>query len=85
MIARDFDMSKIQRGEDGKVQNRAELLEAIKSNYPDCVSEITIDGTPKASPPIGNDKPITRDQLKTMTPDQINANWAAVKAGLGIK
>lgn len=85
MIARDFDMAKIQRGEDGEVQNRAELREAIKTTYPDCVGEITIDGTSLARPPIGNDKPITRDQLKTMTPEQINANWAAVKAGLGIK
>lgn len=85
MIARDFDMGRIQRGEDGKVSNRAELVEAIKSGYADCIGEITNTGTPPTNPPPTPPKTISRDQLRGMKPEEINANWEAVKQSFGIK
>lgn len=82
MIARDFDLSKIQRGEDGKVQNRAELLEAVKTGYPDFIATTNPEGTPTANPPTGDNKTYTREQIRTMSPEEINKNWDSIKKNL---
>ena len=82
LIARDFDRKKIQRGDDGKVSNRAELVEAIKTCYPDCVASINMDGTPPTNPPPGPAKVYTREQIKTMSPEEINKNWDAISKSL---
>lgn len=70
MIARDFDMGKIKRGEDGKVQNRSELLEAIKSGYPDCIAVSDTSGTPPTSPPSGGGGMTKESIMKIKDPVQ---------------
>lgn len=54
LIVKDFDRSKIERGEDGKITNRAKLVEAVKKDYADFVGTPGKDGTPPATPPTGN-------------------------------
>lgn len=54
LIVKDFDRSKIERGEDGKITNRAKLVEAVKTDYADFVGTPGKDGTPPATPPTGN-------------------------------
>ena len=85
LILNSFDRQTLKRGADGAITNRAELVEAVKTQNPDCITTTETKGTPPANPPSGNKTPITREQLKSMTPEEINANWDAVKAGLGIK
>ena len=53
LIVKDFDRSKIERGEDGKITNRAKLVEAVKKDYADFVGTPGKDGTPPATPPTG--------------------------------
>lgn len=53
LIVKDFDRSKIERGEDGKITNRAKLVEAVKTDYADFVGTPGKDGTPPATPPTG--------------------------------
>ena len=53
LIVKDFDRSKIERGEDGKITNRAKLVEAVKTDYADFVGTPGKDGTPPAAPPTG--------------------------------
>ena len=53
LIVKDFDRSKIERGEDGKITNRAKLVETVKKDYADFVGTPGKDGTPPATPPTG--------------------------------
>ena len=85
LIHNSFDRQLLKRGADGAITNRAELVELVRTQNPDCIPTTETKGTPPANPPTGNKTPITREQLKSMTPEEINANWDAVKAGLGIK
>lgn len=81
LIARSFDRTTIKRGADGAISNRAELIEAVKTGNPDCISTTTTTGTPPATPPTGGKK-LTREDVKGMTREQINANWDAVQDAL---
>ena len=82
MIARVFDMSLIQRGEDGSVSNEAMLQEAIQKAYPDCIGVKETGGTPPVTPPTAPGGTYTREQIAKMTPAEINKNWTAVQAAL---
>lgn len=53
LVSKDFDRSKIKRGEDGEITNRDELVTAIKSDYADFVAAPGAQGTPPATPPSG--------------------------------
>lgn len=70
MIARDFDMGEIKRGEDGKVQNRAELKEAIKTRYSDCVAVSIPEGTQPIAPLSGGGGMTKESIMKIKDPVQ---------------
>lgn len=63
LIVKDFDRSKIERGEDGKITNRAKLVEAVKTDYADFVGTPGKDGTPPVAPPTGSGSGMTREQI----------------------
>lgn len=58
LILNSFDRQTLKRGEDGVITNRAELVEAVKTQNPDCITTTTITGTPPATPPTGGGKPV---------------------------
>lgn len=83
LASRAFDRSRIQYAEGGEIANRAELVEAMRTEYADCIAtDPAPKGAPPADPPSGGGKKITREMLRTMTPEEINANWDAVQAAL---
>ena len=53
LIAKDFDRSKIKRGEDGKITNHDDLVNSIKTDYADFVGTPGNHGTPPTTPPTG--------------------------------
>ena len=53
LIVKDFDRSKIERGQDGKITNRDALVNAVKTDYADFVATTGNQGTPAATPPSG--------------------------------
>ena len=63
LIAKDFDRSKIKRGEDGKITNRDDLVSSIKTDYADFVGTSSNQGTPPTTPPTGGGGSMTRDQI----------------------
>lgn len=63
LVAKDFDRSKIKRGEDGSISNRDELKNAIKADYADFVGVPGAQGTPPANPPAGGGKSLTREDI----------------------
>lgn len=63
LIVKDFDRSQIERGDDGKITNRAKLVEAVKKDYADFVGTPGKDGTPPATPPTGGGGGMTKEQI----------------------
>ena len=69
--------------DDKGIENVDALIESTKTKYPACFSVIEEGGTPPVNPPSGNPKrPLTREDVKKMTQEQINANWEEVKVAL---
>ena len=80
-LRKGWDMDTVEL-EDGKVKDEAALLSRIKADYPDFIGKASTEGTPPAAPPAGGGKTYTRDQLKGLSAEEINANWGAVQAAL---
>jgi myosin heavy subunit len=81
-VGREFDRSKIQRGEDGTISNREALVEYVKKDFADFGSTTVERGTPPVTPPAGGNKTYTRAEIQAMSPDEINKNWPEVQKSL---
>lgn len=83
MAVKTFDRALIKRGEDNAIANRDDLVAAMKQEYPDFIAtDPSPTGAPPVTPPPGPKQTFTREQIKGMTPEEINANWAAIKSNL---
>ena len=80
-LGKGWDMDTIEL-EDGKVKDKAALISRIKAEYPDFIGKASTEGTRPAAPPAGGGKTYTREQLKGLSAEEINANWGAVSAAL---
>ena len=80
-LGKGWDMDTIEL-EDGKVKDKAALISRIKADYPDFIGTAHTEGTKPLTPPPGGSKTYTRDQLKGLSAEEINANWGAVSAAL---
>ena len=80
-LGKGWDMDTIEL-EDGKVKDKAALISRIKADYPDFIGTAHTEGTKPLTPPAGGGKTYTREQLKGLSAEEINANWAAVQAAL---
>lgn len=69
--------------EDGKVKDAENITEQIKQEWSGFLVTKETAGAKTQTPPK-NDTPAryTREQLATMTPEEINKNWEAVSASL---
>ena len=70
LIAKDFDRSKIKRGEDGKITNRDDLVSSIKTDYADFVGTPGTQGASPTTPPSGSGGSMTKDEIMKMTDRQ---------------
>lgn len=80
-LGKGWDMDTIEL-EDGKVKDKAALISRIKADYPDFIGTAHTEGTKPLTPPPGGSKTYTREQLKGLSAEEINANWGAVQAAL---
>ena len=82
-LKKGWDMDTVELEEGGGVKDEAALLSRIKADYPDFIGTAHTEGTkPLTPPPGGNGKTYTREQLKGLSAEEINANWGAVQAAL---
>lgn len=81
-LRKGWDMDSVELEQDGKIKDKAALLSRIKADYPDFIGTVNTEGTKPLTPPPGGSKTYTREQLKGLSADEINANWAAVQAAL---
>lgn len=76
-----IDMEQVEM--DGETAKNADaLIEPLKASYSGCFGKTETLGTPPVAPPSGGGKTFTREQLKNMSADEINANWDAVQSAL---
>jgi len=82
LIINALDLNGVNVGEKG-IENVDALIESTKTKYPACFSTVQEAGTPPIEPMGGNPpRPLTIADVKRMTPEQINANWAEVQKAL---
>lgn len=82
LIINALDLKDINVGDKG-IENVDALIESTKTKYPACFSTVQEGGTPPVDPLGGNPpRPLTIADVKKMTPEQINANWAEVQKAL---
>ena len=82
LIINATNLNDINVGEKG-IENVDALIESTKTKYPACFSVVEEGGTPPVNPIGGNPpRPLTIAEVKKMTPEQINANWAEVQKAL---
>ena len=81
-VGRDFDRSKIQRGEDGAISNRDALVEYVRKDFADFGSTTVEHGAPPVTPPSGGNKTYTRAEIQAMSSEEINKNWPEVQKSL---
>lgn len=84
-VVRLLDMAALKIGDDGVVQNADKAIDALVQAKP--WLKPTATAPPSAgvtNPPAGNRTTLTRDEVRKMTPEQINANWPMVEAALKV-
>ena len=82
-IIKVSDLSKIELEKDGTVKDAKTIVEGIKSEWADFVVTEGKKGTDTPKPPANNPaKNYTREDIKHMSPDEINKNWDDIKASL---
>lgn len=81
-LRKGWNLDELELEDGGGVKDEAALVKRIQTDYPDFIGKVTTGGTPPATPPQGDGKAYTRDQLKGLSTDEINRNWGAVSAAL---
>lgn len=74
------DLSKVQVAEDGTVSGVREALEALAKAKPYLIGksgQVGSGSNPGTS--TGNAQTFTREQLRSMSPEEIDKNWAAIQ------
>lgn len=84
LLTKNFDLDKIEI-EEGKIKGWEEMVKPMKEEYGEFISVETQTGNPPANPPsnIGG-KTFTMDSLRSMTPQQIKENYAAIQKDLNL-
>lgn len=82
-ILRVTDLSGIELDKDGKIKDAKTLTEGITADWGDFITTQGKQGAPTATPPASDpSKNYTRDDIKKMTPEEINKNWDSIKTSL---
>lgn len=80
------DIDGVELDEKGTIKDAAKLTESVKTEWADFIVTTTTQGAKTENPPANNPaKTYTRDDIKKMSPAEINQNWDAIKASLKSK
>lgn len=81
-ILKTEDLSSIDLNEDGTLKDADKLSDSLKSEWSEVIPTETQTGTKTSTPPQQAQKTFSRDDIKKMSADDINANWDAIKQSL---
>lgn len=77
------DVESVELDENGSIKNKSKLADSLKSEWQDFIVMESKKGADEHNPPSNEQKKsYTREDIKKMTPEEINKNWDAVKASL---
>ncbi len=77
------DLSSVELDENGGIKDANSLTESIKAEWADFITSSGTEGARTDTPPDNNPQTrYTSEQIKNMSPDEINANWEAIKASM---
>lgn len=83
LAVKNFNRDAIKRGEDNCISNGDELVEAIKTEFPDFIAtDPAPTGPAPIAPPSDPQKKYTKEQIQGMSADEINKNWDAIQKSL---
>ena len=79
LILNSIDLNSVKFGDDG-IEDVDAFIETTKDKYPSCFGTVTETGTPPVQPISGTHaRKFTLEQIKNMSPEEINQNWEAVQ------
>ena len=82
LIIGSMSMDDVTMDGDG-IKDLETFISTTKTKYPSCFGTVTEGGTPPVNPMGGNPPArFTLEQIKSMSPDEINKNWEAVQQTL---
>lgn len=81
-ILRATQLDKLELGEDGALKNREALEAAAKEDWSEFITTTETRGASTNTPPVNSAKSYTADDIRKMSPAEINANFDAIKASL---
>lgn len=77
------DLDAVELDDKGAVKDSEKLTESIKTEWADFIPTTTETGPNTPNPPANNPpKTYTRDEIRKMSPQEINENFDAIKASL---
>lgn len=80
------DVDGVELDDKGAIKNADKLADGIKTEWADFIQTTATRGADTPNPPANNvAKTYTRDDIKKMSPAEINKNWDAIKASLNQK
>lgn len=81
-IIRLTDIDAMEYGDTG-LADIDHLIESVKTEWADYIPTVTNVGAETANPPANSaTRTFTRDEIRKMTPSEINENFSAIKASL---
>lgn len=80
------DVDGVELDDKGKIKDADKLTESVKTEWADFIVTTATKGADTHNPPANNvAKTYTRDDIKKMSPAEINKNWDSIKASLNGK
>lgn len=70
-----WDMDSVELDEKGAIKNPDGVKAAVQKDYADFIATDKDNPLPKNDPPAVGNQRYTREDIRKMTPEQINANW----------
>lgn len=81
-ILRTVQPENLELSEDGALKNREALEAAAKEDWSEFITTTETRGASTNTPPANSAKSYTADDIRKMSPAEINANFDAIKASL---
>lgn len=83
LIMRTVNLNDLELDGEDKLKNSADLNKSIMNDWQEFIEATEVKGTNTATPPVTAGMPhFTRDDIRGMTPAEINKNWEAIKISL---
>ena len=80
------DVDGVELDDKGQIKDADKLTESVKTEWADFIVTTATKGADTPNPPANNvEKTYTRDDIKKMSPAEINKNWDSIKASLNGK